>query len=980
MNYRRKILVVDDSAVNRMIVAKILSDSFEIIEAEDGVDALEILSREADNISLIILDIIMPIMDGYTFLENYSKIPQAGSIPVIVATQMDSEEDEVHALSAGAADFITKPYKPDVIRHRVSNIIKLRETASFINTIERDMLTSLYTKEAFYTRASSLMQHDPSNLFDIVCIDIENFRLVNDLYGETEGDKLLCAIAESLDVIVGSVGGIVGRIGGDVFVAILPVLDQLQWQEFVDEFQSKLKDNHMPANVLVKYGIYRAIDRSVSIRAMCDRALQALHSIKGKYGVTHAYYDDEMGSRRQYELELTTDMKQALGDNQFVIYYQPKYDLNTERIVGAEALARWNHPTKGLLPPSEFIPIFEANGFVTQLDFFVWESVCKSLRRWLDEDKNPLPVSVNVSRIDIYNELLPEMLLGLVQTYKIPTKLLHLEITETAYVKNQQQLVKMVNRLKKCGFTIEMDDFGSGFSSLTMLTEIPVDAIKLDMSLLENRKKSDKSTSVLRFIINLSRELGIPVIAEGVETRDDINYLKALKCKYGQGFFFSKPVPIESYERLMLSSISKEPPVNLPAGSVSELNLESVFGSLPCGVACFDAGDGCLDTCNERFSHILGCSHCSELIQARPLMENLFIPEFRSTCRDMQEKLRTKAMTSVEAFGVIPETKDGSEPLCTFMLKSVELGGKNVILALLSEFTEDYAVSPGYSDLKAVVGKMPGGIVKFSADDYHIDFVSNSFSDLTGYSGDEAVEKFEGRFDKLIFRADREYTLSSMAEQLNSDSEALCEHRIELADGALDWFFSDIRLTKDGAGNRWCYAVINKRGDDSTHIHHNYHTHIDHLTGLLDNKAFETAAEERLAEAGENCVLITLDLDNFSLVNENFGHKHCDELLRAVAEFLRKEFRGDDIIARIGSDEFAVLVYNTSQPSGVFPRMSGICKRMIAQIGVSCSMGVAVGSAECTGYEALFSQAVRAMREVKSTRKNGCALYGGESD
>ncbi len=981
MNYTRKILVVDDSPVNRIIMAKILSDNFEIIEAEDGLDAMQILAQEAESISLIILDIVMPIMDGYTFLENYSKIPHAGSIPVIVATQMDSEHDEVRALAAGAADYITKPYKPDVICHRINNIIKLRETAAFINTIERDLLTSLYTKEAFYTRATSLISHEPSNMFDVVCVDIENFRLVNDLFGEAEGDRLLCTMAESLDAIVGSVGGIVGRLGGDVFVAIMPVLDQLQWQEFAEEFHNKLKGHKMPTNIQVKYGIYRTIDRHLSIRAMCDRALQALESIKGKYGIIHAYYDDEMGERRKYELELTNDMKRAISESQFKIYYQPKYDLNTEKIFGAEALVRWDHPEKGLISPAGFIPVFEANGFITQLDFYVWEVVCKNLRKWIDEGKNPPSISVNVSRIDIYNDALPEMLMGLIDKYQLQPKMLHLEITETAYVKNQLQLISMVNRLKKCGFIIEMDDFGSGFSSLTMLSEIPVDVIKLDISLLSNRKKSEKSTSVLRFIINLSRELGIPVIAEGVETRDDLNYLKALKCKYGQGFYYCKPVTEDDFSKILAERYAAE------HGSVSEAeesigcmeqNLEGALGILPCGLARFDLSAGRLISCNEIFARILGYKEPKELCSANPAIESLFDVQFREICSDMMDKLRSGAMSTAEAFGVLPESRNGGRSQCTLLLKSTKIGGRDVVFALLSDFTEEYAESASYNDLKAIISNLPGGLIKFNADDYQIDFVSDSFSELTGYTGEEIILRYAGRFDKMLFGGDREYTLVHMAEQLNMYGEAVCDHRLELLDGKTRWFTTIIRLIRDGAGNRWCYAVVKDKTDQTMGQLNSMNTNIDSLTQLLNKTAFEKLAAERLASECENCALIMLDLDNFFLVNENYGHKHCDELLRVLADFLRSEFRENDIIARFGSDEFAVLITSLTRPEGVFERMNSICKRMIAQIGVSCSMGVALGSQECSAYEVLFSQAVRAMREVKKKSKNGCVIYGEE--
>ena len=438
---------------------------------------------------------------------------------------------------------------------------------------------------------------------------------------------------------------------------------------------------------------------------------------------------------------------------------------------------------------------------------------------------------------------------------------------------------------------------------------------------------------------------------------------------------------MEGYEKLLEEkSENPEDSAGTDGAGAASLDLESVFGTLPCGIASFDLASGTLDTCNDMFARILGHSEPAVLAKAHPMIENLFVPEFRETCRAMMDKLRNKLMSTVEAFGVIPEMPDGSEPHCTLMLKSTVEGGREVVLALLSDFSGEYAESASYNDLKAIIGNMPGGMIKFNADDYRIDFVSDAFRELTGYTGEEALLKYDGRFDKMIFREDREYTLASMAEQLNMYNEAVCDHRIDVSGGGMQWFTTTIRLTRDGAGNRWCYAILNKKSDIPERRISGYNTHIDHLTHLLDKSAFEAAATEKLKENGENNVLITLDLDNFSLVNENYGHKHCDELLRVVADFLCKEFRERDVIARIGSDEFAVLVTNASQPESVFERMNGICKRMIAQIGVSCSMGVAISSAECHDYETLFSRAMRAMREVKKSRKNGCALFGAESD
>lgn len=550
MDYRRKILIVDDSAVNRMILSKILSSEFDILEAENGRAALDMLSDCCDSISLILLDIVMPVMDGYSFIEIFKNSEDMPSIPIIIETKSSGDQDEVKALSAGAADFITKPYKPEIIKRRVRNIINLKEKSAFINKIEKDILTSLYTKEAFYTRAASAMKQNPEKSYYIVCMDIENFHIINDVYGEAEGDSLLRSMAEAFNTFAARNYGIAGRLGGDIFVSLLPVEGNCG-KEIMENLKTGIIDERLPKNVVVKYGIYRAWDRTLTVRAMCDKAQFSVQSIKGKYGVNCAFYDEAMGRQTQNELEITNEMKQALKDGQFKVYFQPKFDIATEEITGAEALVRWAHPQKGIISPAYFIPLFEKNGFITELDFYVWEQTCCIIKKWKDEGKKLFPVSVNVSRVDIYNEDLPELLLGLVKKYDLQPNLLHLEITETAYISNQSQLVSMIPRLRESGFIIEMDDFGSGFSSLSMLCDIKVDVIKLDINFLKNRGKSLRTASVVKHIIMLCNDLNVPTVAEGIETKEDLVFLRELSCKLGQGYYFSKPLPALSFAKLI---------------------------------------------------------------------------------------------------------------------------------------------------------------------------------------------------------------------------------------------------------------------------------------------------------------------------------------------------------------------------------------------------------------------------------------------
>lgn len=548
---KRKLLIVDDQQINRKILNKLLSDEYDVLEAGNGEEALTVMRSNRD-ISAVILDIMMPVMDGYEVLRHIAKDRELVKIPVIVSSQKDGDEAELKALALGANDFIAKPYKAEIIHRRLANMIKLRETAALINKTERDEITGLYNKQFFLAEARELLQKTAPQKYDMICIGIERFKLVNDTYGEHTGDKVLHHIA---DVIrsMRTENMIFGRFMQDEFYIMLPHKDERDPEIF---FEAYRKVNEYPIDMEIKLhtGIYYITGAEESVTNMCDSAKLASDENRGKYDLAFSYYDDSIRQKLVEEQFVLSNMQEALETHQFKVYYQPKYDLNTELIVGAEALIRWVHPDRGIISPGVFIPIFEKNGFITNVDKYVWETVCQDMREWMDAGLPAVAVSVNVSRVDIYSPKLVDTILNLVAKYKININQLHLEITESAYTENSEQIIDVVSRFRDLGFVIEMDDFGSGYSSLNMLAMMPVDVLKLDMKFVQTEQQTINGKGIMSFVISLAKWMNLRVIAEGVENSEQIATLRSMDCNYVQGYYYAKPMTLRDFKLLLESS------------------------------------------------------------------------------------------------------------------------------------------------------------------------------------------------------------------------------------------------------------------------------------------------------------------------------------------------------------------------------------------------------------------------------------------
>ncbi len=552
VNGKRQILIADDEMINREILGEMLRDDYEVLFAEDGIKTIEMIEQYRETLSLVLLDILMPGMSGLDVLKVIKEDKRLTHIPVIVMTA--EKESEVDSLRLGAADFIPKPYPAvDVVHARVLRTIELSEDREIIQSTEKDLLTGLYNKEFFYRYAEQYDHYHKDKEMDAVIIDVNHFRMVNERYGKSYGDEVLRLIGEQLLETVSEKGGLACRQEADTFLLYLPHGESLE--NVLDGASKRLAEQSLSDNrIRLRMGIYECVDRTIDIERRFDRAKMAADSAKGSFTKTIGIYDDRLHEKQLYAEQLIEAFPVAIREKQFQVYYQPKFDVrpDTPVLTSAEALVRWIHPELGMISPGDFIPLFEENGLIQQLDNYVWEEAAIQIRDWKDRLNYSVPVSVNVSRIDMYDPNIVETLQELTERHGLSGRDMLLEVTESAYTQDSAQIIETAQRLREKGFQIEMDDFGTGYSSLNMISTLPIDALKLDMQFIRNAFKEDGNTHMLEVIIGISDFLSVPVIAEGVETEEQLHALKNIGCDIVQGYFFSKPVPSEKFEPFIL--------------------------------------------------------------------------------------------------------------------------------------------------------------------------------------------------------------------------------------------------------------------------------------------------------------------------------------------------------------------------------------------------------------------------------------------
>lgn len=615
---KHSVLIVDDQEMNREILKNMLHDEFGCIEAENGRDALHILQERHSEIAAVLLDIVMPVMDGYAVLEALRQ-ENIQDIPIIVMTSNTGVEEEIKALAMGAWDFVSKPYQPTILSSRLKNAIARSQIGMFEKMryqAEHDQLTGLYNRRKFFTETRKMLDANPDTEYVLIRTDVDQFSLLNSFWGEKVGDEFLIRIARGIEQQIKQFEtATYGRINADNFCACVPY-EKEKIDKELEKARKAIISFKQDYFIKPTFGIYIITERSMPIQGMYERVAMAAKTCKGKYNTYVGYYDKDMRNAASREQEIINEMQNALDSGQFVPFIQTQYDLKTNRPYGGEALVRWMHPQKGMISPREFIPVFERNGFIGKLDYYMWESVCRCLRRWTDEGYQPAPISVNISRANMYNPNIVSIIDGLVKKYNISPKLLNLELTESAYMDNPDAMREIVKSLQEKGFLVLMDDFGSGYSSLNTLKDIAVDVLKIDMKFLSGNDENERSERILSSIIRMAGWLSIPVIVEGVETAHQVDFLRSIGCGYIQGYFFARPMPVKDYEALAVHGDEGIKEHNLSADRVtlgrtiwsSDPSLEFLFNHVhqPLAVYEYDHAECYPIRVNVAFNEFFG--------------------------------------------------------------------------------------------------------------------------------------------------------------------------------------------------------------------------------------------------------------------------------------------------------------------------------------------------------------------------------------
>ncbi len=412
-----------------------------------------------------------------------------------------------------------------------------------------DPLTGIYNRNRFFERVSEVIKAAPDTERCIIVFDIKEFKLINDLFGEKHGDDILIRIGDMLlERVHESDDSVCGRLTGDRFALCInrENYSEDMLQRFADDVEETTKNSVYKMHMHI--GVYLVSDNSVKISVMCDRALLAIRKIKDSYQQTIAYFDDDMNEALHRQSMLLSEFDTAILQKQFMMYLQPQVSADGRQMIGAEALVRWKHPLRGMIPPGVFVADFERTGHIFKLDRFIWEEACIQLKEWERIGREDLYISVNISPKDFYYIDIYKTFTELVEKYDIDPHRLNLEITESAIMSNLQATIPMLDALRSYGFHVELDDFGSGYSSLNTLKDIEVDVVKLDMGFLAKTDKDDKSRIIMDSVITMAKQLGLTIVAEGVENVEQADYLAGKGCDIFQGYYFSRPISVGEFE------------------------------------------------------------------------------------------------------------------------------------------------------------------------------------------------------------------------------------------------------------------------------------------------------------------------------------------------------------------------------------------------------------------------------------------------
>lgn len=647
---------------------------------------------------------------------------------------------------------------------------KMREENEFVSIVEEMGASWLYNKKKFFTAAEETLK-DASDDVErcMLSIDIENLKLLNEWYGRDAGDELLMGIFTCLKKLQREEHTIAGYFGNDDFALVIPYdiekIDKLYCAicNLLDSYSNK-------TGFLPSIGIYEITDRTESVLTMYDRASLARVATKGNYTMRVKKFDAKMLEKLESSYVLYSDVRKALKNKDFTFFLQPKCNMENGKVMGAEALVRWISKEKGMISPGIFIPFLESSGFIAELDPYIWEEVCKWQRNMIDRGIQTVPVSVNVSRVDIYSMNIPAYFNGLIQKYDLDPKLIEIEITESTYTEDNDFINDVISQLRKDGFRVLMDDFGSGFSSLNMLKDVEIDVMKIDMRFLDiNANNANKGISILEAVLNMASLLGIGVIAEGVETEEQKEFLLKMGAGYAQGYYFYRPLPISDFEKVI------ENDENLDCEGFQDKKIEQLYlkdllsedmfsevmiNNMLGAVVFYDVCDNeiTIRRYNENYASLIG----NATLEGD--MESDFRQYFQE--KDYQKVLRMfedarKHRQDGAEGDIHRQSMDGKDMwlhLRVFFLK--EQDGHTIYYSSVSDATDRYKKNEVLKQQNAALqflnNDMPGGYYRHeNNEDCDFLYVSQRFLDIFGYTREEIKTEFDDKFVNMLHPDDR---------------------------------------------------------------------------------------------------------------------------------------------------------------------------------------------------------------------------------
>ncbi len=1027
---RRLVLVVEDEAVNRAILGMILEKDYEVLFAENGEEALSVIDGKKGLLSLVILDLIMPVMPGLEVLRRIKADPDTRDLPVIVASGDQSQE--IDCLNAGAGDFIQKPYpEPGVILARVHRTIELFEGRQIIQSTERDPLTGLYNREFFFNYAEQYDQYHRDTPMDAIVLDINRFSIINERYGRAYADEVLRRVGEKAREIVHDAGGIVCRCEADIFLVYCPHRED--YKAILDNASMGLSGEQNANNrVRLRMGVYSNVDKSVELERRFDRAKNASDSVRNSFTRSIGIYDDTLRKAEMYSEQLIEDFPRAIEEKQFRVFFQPKFNITGEKpfLAGAEGLVRWQHPELGLISPGVFIPLFEENGLIQKLDHYIWREAARQIRIWKDTVGFTVPVSVNVSRVDMYDANIVYTLLDILEESRLEAEALHLEVTESAYAEDAEQIIETVKRLRSMGFLVEMDDFGTGYSSLNMLSTLPIDVLKLDMKFINSAFGQEKDIHMLEIILEIARHLSAPVVAEGVETEEQMKALREIGCDMVQGYLFSPPVPPEKFEPFLQEA---------KKGSVSQEEAQTANHKAETKTA---KKQSFLKEWSEKLSISMHKASRIFMLAAFLAATALYICDSMATHGYLRMEQASERYILAEQAAANLEA--GSDTLTEAVRSFVVTGEFPYLQNYFTEANETRRRDKAVSDLESMMSRDSTAYTRLSdalslsnelmADEYqamNLILSSGEYEEAlipdelreAGLSPEDAAkspaekyrlalnlvygdryEDYKARIrsstractEELIEANDKErMRLNDRLEVLLSVQTVLTVLMLAVVLAIVLYISGWIRkpLTSMVEQMRAKKTVLPAGAEELRFVSETYNTIFeenrrtherltygnmhDALTGLYNRSAYDFMRHD--LDMSRNALLL-VDVDRFKGINDTYGHDVGDLVLKRVADVLKYSFRSTDLVFRLGGDEFVVIMTNVDSS------MRDQVKRKIDQANVmlqkpaddlpptSLSVGVAFADRENPEGD-IFKDADTALYRVKEAGRCGCFIY-----